>query len=175
MAGHIAVDSAVASKEQLREEIHTTLALLVGLAEPAAHENREFTVGIFRPSLHASHQAFLTRSRVAAAAGSAHRDLRIRYGMPETFLEDLGASLDRFEQALNQKHSGRAAHVGARAELEAVTAQVMLTIRQLDALNRFHFRRDAESLAAWKSARDVAWPSQEKEEPAGGEAQKPAA
>ena len=36
-----------------------------------------------------------------------------------------------------QKHNGRAAHVGARAELDAVTSEIMLIARQLDALNRF--------------------------------------
>lgn len=81
-----------------------------------------------------------------------------------------------FVQALNEKHNGRAAHVGARAELEAVTSQIMLDVRQLDALNRFFFRNDAESLAAWKSARDVAWPLPPKEEsPAGGDREQPAA
>jgi hypothetical protein len=128
-------------------------------------------VGFARPRVKLSHQAFLTRARVAAANGSAHRDLLIRYGMPETFLDELGVALDRFERALNEKHNGRAAHVGARAELEAVTSEIMLIVRQLDALNRFHFRNDAESLAAWKSARDVAWPAQ----PPLGEEKKPAA
>lgn len=65
--------------------------------------------------------------------------------------------------------------IGARAELVAVTAEVMLIVRQLDALNRFRFRKDAESLAAWKSARDVAWPAEKEETPVGGDAQKPAA
>lgn len=32
----------------------------------------------------------------------------------------------------------------------------MLIIRQVDALSRIRFRRDAESLAAWKSAREPA-------------------
>jgi hypothetical protein len=41
----------------------------------------------------------------------------------------------------------------------------------LNALNRFHFRKDAESLAGWKSARDVAWPLSQPAE----ETQKPAA
>jgi hypothetical protein len=91
--------------------------------------------------------------------------------MPETFLDELGAALDKFEQALNEKHNGRAAHVGARAELEAVTSEIMLIVRQLDALNRFRFRSDAESLAAWKSARDVAWPAA----PPAGEGEKSAA
>jgi hypothetical protein len=47
----------------------------------------------------------------------------------------------------------------------------MLIVRQLDALNRFRFRSDAESLAAWKSARDVAWPAA----PPAGEGEKSAA
>ena len=159
VAGHQAVAGAVANKLHIRLDIHKTIALLAGLAGPASREEAELTKGIARPDVNGSHQAFLTRSRVAAATGSSHKDLLIRYGMPETFLEELGSALDRFEEALNQKHNGRAAHVGARAELEAVTAEVMLIVRQLDALNRFHFRADAESLAGWKSARDVAWPS----------------
>jgi hypothetical protein len=52
-----------------------------------------------------------------------------------------------------------------------VAAEIMLIVRQLDALNRFRFRKDAESLAAWKSARDVAWPAT----PTVAEVEKPAA
>jgi hypothetical protein len=71
---------------------------------------------------------------------------------------------------LNQQHNGRAAQVGAQAELDAVTSEIMLIVRQLDALNRFRFRSDAESLAAWKSAREVAWPAPYKDvPPVGGE------
>jgi hypothetical protein len=176
VTGQQTVAGAVVNKEQLRLEIHKTIALLAGLAGPAAKEERELAVGIVRPDMNGSHQAFLTRSRVAAATGATHQELLIRYGMPEGFLDELNAALDRYEQVLNEQHAGRAAHVGARAELEAVTSEIMLIIRQLDALNRFHFRRDAESLAAWKSARDVAWPlPQGREVPPAGNAEKPAA
>jgi hypothetical protein len=171
VAGRQTVTGAVVNKEQLRLDIHKTIALLAGLAAPAAREERELAVGIIRPDVNGSHQAFLTRSRVAAASGSTHKELLTRYGKPDGFLEELNATLDRYEQSLNQQHAGRAAHVGARAELEAVTAEIMLIVRQLDALNRFRFRKNAESLAAWKSARDVAWPAP----PAVGEAEKPAA
>lgn len=171
VAGKLAVTGAVANKEQLRQEIFNTIALLKGLARPAAKEEPDLAAGILRPPLKLNHQAFLTRARVAADTGSAHQELLARYGMPENFLTELGAALDRFEKALNEKHNGRAAHVGARAELEAVTAEIMLIVRQLDALNRFRFRKDAESLAAWKSARDVAWPAT----PPVSEVEKPAA
>ncbi|HEV2084406.1 MAG TPA: hypothetical protein VGR09_04940 [Gemmatimonadales bacterium] len=171
VAGRLAVAGAVVNKEQLRQEIQETVALLAGLAGPAAREEPELAVAIARPRVQLSHQVFLTRARVAADTGSAHKELLARYGMPENFLTDLGAALDNFERALNEKHMGRAAHVGARAELEAVTSEIMLIVRQLDALNRFHFRKDAESLAAWKSARDVAWPAP----PPAGEGEKSAA
>ena len=162
---------AVVNKEELRLDIHRIIALLAGLAGPAAKEERDLAVGIIRPDVNGSHQAFLTRSRVAAAIGSTHKELLTRYGMPDAFLDELNTALDRYEQALNQQHAGRAAHVGARAELEAVTSEIMLIVRQLDALLRFRFRRNAESLAAWKSARDVAWPSA----PPVSEVEKPAA
>jgi hypothetical protein len=84
--------------------------------------------------------------------------------MPDTFPEDLGGMLDRFEATLNEKHAGRAAHVGARAELDAVTAEIMQLRRQLDALNRFGFKSNAEALGAWRSARNVAWPRNERGE-----------
>jgi hypothetical protein len=158
VTGRLTVTGAAVNTRQLRREIHDTIALLVGLARPAAQEEPDLGVRIAGSSLNLSHQAFLTRARVAAATASTHRDLLVRYGMPETFLDDLGAALDRFEQAVNERHAGRAAHVGARADLMAVGAEIMLIVGQLDALNRFRFRNDAESLAAWKSARDVAWP-----------------
>jgi hypothetical protein len=158
ISGQQTVSGAIANKEELRMEIHKTIALLAGLAKPAAKEEPELAAGILRPDVNGSHLAFLTRSRVAAATASAHQDLLVKYGMPEGFLEELDAALDHYEQALNQQHAGRATHVGATAELEAVTADLMLTIRQIDALNRFHFRQNTESLHAWKSARDVAWP-----------------
>jgi hypothetical protein len=171
VAGHQMAAGATVNKEQLRLDIRKTIALLAGLAGPAAKEERELAVGIIRPDVNGSHQAFLTRSRVAAATGSTHQELLVKYGMPEGFLDQLNATLDLYEQVLNQQHAGRAAHVGARAELEAVTSDIMLIVRQLDALNRFRFRSNAESLAAWKSARDVAWPAQ----PPVGEVEKPAA
>jgi hypothetical protein len=113
---------------------------------------------------------------VAAATAATHRDLFQRYGMPESFPDDLGRMLDEFEAALNDKHAGQAAHVGAHADLEAVTAEVMQLVRQLDALNQFRYRNDAEALGAWRSARNVPWPVGERQERAPeGEDVRPAA
>ena len=170
VAGRQAVVGAVANKDQLRRQVYTTLRLLAGVAVPAALEEPGLNAGIPRPRLHGSNQEFLTLARVAETAATAHRDVLVRHGMPDTFLESLGAMLDRFEAVLNDKHAGRSAHVGARAELDAVTAEIMAVVKLLDALNQFRFRNDAESLGAWRSARNVAWPV-----PAQGAAATPAA
>jgi hypothetical protein len=91
--------------------------------------------------------------------------------MSGTYPEDLGRMLDEFEAALNTKHAGQAAHVGAHADLEAVTAEIMQLVRQLDSLTEFRFRNDAEALAAWRSARNIPWRGVERQQrpPAGGD------
>ncbi len=49
VAGRQTVTGAVVNTEQLRIDIHKTIALLAGLAGPAAREERELAVGILRP------------------------------------------------------------------------------------------------------------------------------
>ncbi len=159
IAGQRAVRGAVATRRQLQEEIADSLALLAGLARSASHEEPDLSAGITRPDQSGSVQSFLTRGRVAAATAQAHRELLQRLGMPDTYPEDLGRQLDEYEASMNEKHSSRTSHVGATAELLAVTDEIMLIVRQLDALIRFRFRNDPEALAAFESARNVAWPT----------------
>jgi hypothetical protein len=139
---------AVATREQLEREVGDTLALLSGLIAAAAREMPELSPGIARPDRSGSRQAFLTRARVAAATATQHGELLQRYGMPADFPAQLGGLLDAFEAAINTKHAGRSTQVGARAELRAVTAEIMGLVQQVGALVRFHARGDAETLAA---------------------------
>lgn len=167
LSGRRSVSGAIAARAARRQEIADMLALLSGLVRQASREEPDLAPGIFRPDNGTSNQAFLTRGRVAATTATTHRELLQRYGMPATFPDDLNRLLDEFETALNEKHAGQSAHVGAHAELESVTAEIMHLVRQLEALNRFRFRNDAESLGAWRSARNVAWPAGERPERAG--------
>ena len=56
---------------------------------------------------------------------SAARDRFIAAGMTEKFLTDLGETLDAYDKAVEESREARIAHVGARAELEAVTEDLM--------------------------------------------------
>jgi hypothetical protein len=175
VSGRLTVSGAAVNTHELRKEIRATIRLLAGLARAAAEEEPELEVVIERPSINASHQMFLTQARVAEANATTHRDLLTRYGMPENFLEEFKRQLDEFEEVINDKHAGRAAHVGARADLHAVGSEFMRVVGRLDAINGWRFRKDAESLAAWNSARDIAWPAPPEKESADGEKQEPAA
>jgi hypothetical protein len=176
VAGRQAVSGAIAARRKLRNEIADTLALLAGLGREAAREEPDLSPAVAPQRGSTSNQAFLTGGRVAAAAATTHRELLQRYGMPETFPDDLGRMLDQFEASLNERNAGQAAHVGAHADLDAVSAELMHLVRQLDALNEFRFRNDAEALGAWRSARNVPWPNGEKQERATeGDGVRPAA
>ena len=155
-------------RTKLREEIADTLALFAGLARQAVRETPELKAVAVPPGHSTSNQTFLTRGRVAVATATTHRELLGRYGMPESFPGELDAILDQFEAALNQKHAGQAAHIGAHAELKAVTTEIMDLVRHFDTLHRYQYRNDAEALGAWRSARNVAWPL-------GGKDERPAA
>lgn len=64
--------------------------------------------------------------------------------------------LDQFDAAVEQGLAGRQAHVGAGAELHAVANEIVQIVRVMDGLNRYRFGQDAEALAAWESASNVA-------------------
>jgi hypothetical protein len=159
ISGQRAVSGAVATRRQLQEEIKDSLALIAGLARSARPEQPDLATALSGPDRSTSTQSFLTRGRVAAAAVVANRDMFVRLGMPDTFPDELTAQLDAYEASMNDKHASRTSHVGATAELRAVTDEIMGIVQQLDALIRFRFRDDAEALAAFESARNVAWPS----------------
>lgn len=173
IAGRRAVTGAIAARGALQAMIADLLALLARLARQAAREEPELSAGITRPDQSASKQSFLVRGRVAASTAAKHKDVLLRYGMPDTLPDDLGRMLDEFETALNEKHAGQSAHIGAHADLDAVTEELMQLVRQLDALNRFRFRDDPEALGAWRSARNVPWRTARKER--GGGDVRPAA
>jgi hypothetical protein len=158
VTGEDTVHQSVATKAELRAAIVANLRLLRGIAKAAEGEVPEVEERFKAPRGKINDRALITLAGVRLANATADRDLLIRYGMSETFLEEFAAVNSQFERAMNSKNSGRSAHVGAHADLEEVTAQIMQTVHQLDVLNRHRFRKNAELRAAWKSARDVAWP-----------------
>ena len=88
----------------------------------------------------------------------AHRDLFLASGMSPESLEELNRQLAAYQEEVGEANAGRRAHTGARAELRAVTRQLMRLLKQLDGIVVYRFRDRADLLGSWKSARNVAWP-----------------
>jgi hypothetical protein len=154
-----------------RTILESPLKDIVRIARAAA-DQAELSRLLRLPHPRANRQTFLTAARVIAADAAAHKDLFVTNGLPESFVEELTAALDAYELAMTQVHNGTIAHVGARKDLRAVTAEVLAVVNQLDGMNRFRFKADPEMLGGWESATNIAWPDRapvvDKQPPASG-------
>jgi hypothetical protein len=158
-AGHLSVRATVLYKTERRRILRDGLRLLAGVADAAASEAAGATAPLTMPHDTTNHRAFLTAAKVALTQATSQRELFLKYGMAPDFLGEFSTTLNQYEEAINQKSAAQTAHVGARADLDQVAGEIMHTVEQLDVLNRHRFRNDHELLAAWKSARNVAWPT----------------
>lgn len=162
--GQIVVKASVLTKSGLRAAVRDGLILVAGLADAAAAEQPDLAVRIRIPAERLNRLEFITKSRVAVQLATEVEPLLKQYGLPDTLLAEISAAIDRIELTEGAKEVGRNAQVGASADLDKVTAEVMRLLRQLDRLNRHRFKDDAELLAAWVRARNIPLPNREKPE-----------
>jgi hypothetical protein len=155
-AGRIAEMSAAGRRDELRRTMHNQLLRhLVRAGELAAKEDPELA-GKFRLRMpNATNKSFLVSTRAMLVDGVAKKDLLVRMGLSETMLGELGTAVGQFEVATESGHAGRRSHVGARADLEAVTNEILELVELLNTFNGYRFRSDPELAAAWESARTV--------------------
>lgn len=158
--------AAVERKKELRESIANGMAALVGLSRVAVRSDPGNMVALRSLRGRTNESGFLTTARVAVAEAGARKEIFLNLGMPETLLDTMAAELDEYEAVLVRQRNAHATQVGASAQLTAVTGEIMATLRHLDSLHRLRFKDAPDLQAAWKSARNVAYPLPE---PAGGE------
>ena len=174
LEGILQVRAATAQKRELRRTMRRTqLAHIVRVAEAAASELPELAQKFVARPEGTPYVVFRTAARSLVAEAQTQKELLVRHGLTDTVLDSLVQSLDEFDQAIEQGSEGRRSHVGASAELEAVTDEIALIVRVMDGLNGFRFVNDAESLAGWKSASNTfpapSSPSKPTVPPASGE------
>lgn len=157
--GEASRSALVASKDELRATIRDGhVAHLIRIARGSLPQDPEMRKR-FRPIGHsASWQQFVAAVRAMLAEAASRKELFITEGMPETFVEDLEKLLDQYVQAINEKDLAKARRIGAVADLKSVTKEIVQLIRRLDAINRKRWQDAPELLAAWVSARDIAYP-----------------
>ena len=107
------------------------------------------------PSSNATHQALLTMSRAILEKATAQKELLVKLGMSEQVLDELTTALGQYEDTIQATSAGRREHVGARADLKVVAADISKQLRLLDKVVRYRFGDNAELMGAWESARNA--------------------
>ncbi len=167
--GVAVVRSATKQRQEIRRALQPKiLEYLSVVGAVAATQNAELAEQFLMPPPNATHQALLTMSRAILDKATAQKELLVSLGMSEHVLEELATALGEYEQTLEATHAGRREHVGARADLNAVAADISKQLRLLDKVVRYRFGDNAELMGAWESARNVAGPFKSKNEPQSG-------
>ena len=145
------VRAATAKKRELRKTMRRTQLMHLARVARASREIPELAQKFALAPEATPYLAFRTVARGIVAEAQTHKELLVKHGLADTVLDSLVQTLNQFDQAIEQGTDGRRAHVGARAELDAVTDEVVQIVKVMDALNRFRFADDAEVLAEWGS------------------------
>jgi hypothetical protein len=67
----------------------------------------------------------------------------------------VGRKVLDFEAASEAARTARRDHIGARADLEVITTELVEQVKVLDGITRYRFGNDPEVMAEWKAARQV--------------------
>jgi len=164
-AGRVATRAASMQRAELRHVLQSKLLIyLAAVGAVAAKGNTELAPQFQLRTNHASNQEFLTAARGMLQQATAQKDLLVSRGMSPQLVDDLTATLAKFEQTLEATRAGRRDHVGASADLKSVLTEIGEQVR-LDGLVRYRFGDNAELMGAWASVRDVLGPFRSKSEP----------
>lgn len=154
VAGRNTAQQGTTSKAAARDELRRDLEAISRTARSMAFD----TPGLedkFRLPRVLKDQELLSTARAFTVEAQPLAAEFARRGLPADFLADLASDIESFEQAINQKTDGRAAHVAATAAIDDLIEDGVKHLRQLDAVVRNIFADDPAALAAWVSASHV--------------------
>lgn len=144
------VTGKAAARDELRRDLEAVsrTARIMAFDTPGLEDQ-------FRLPRGPKDQDLLNTARAFAVAAQPLAAEFTRRGLPANFLADLASEIEVFEQAVNRKTEGRAAHVAATAAIDDLIEDGMKHLRQLDTVVRNIFADDPATLAAWTSASHV--------------------
>jgi hypothetical protein len=165
--GILEVRRATARKRTMREEItQIHLSHIISAAELATAEEPELAAKFRVPGRAKNYAAFRTAAWGVLTEAENRKELLTKHGLSEAMLEALRTSLDEFDLVTEKGAQGRAMHVGASAELENISGEILRVVNVMDSRNRFRLAQDGELLSAWENTSSVlAAPHRESETP----------
>jgi hypothetical protein len=160
--GRVDEKVAHATRAGLRTTIERLLSHLVRVAATAAKSRPELKEKFKLFERRSPNRVLLGAAESLFAAATIEKEILLATGLGVTFLDQLSQAINAYDAATGAAHSGKIYHIGARADLIAVMSDCVALVSILDGFNRARFAGDAEKLAAWKSAKNVAGPFRSK-------------
>ncbi|HEX8370639.1 MAG TPA: hypothetical protein VF604_18990 [Pyrinomonadaceae bacterium] len=145
---------AMEIKGDARDRLYVMLRDISDLATALAYEINGLEEK-FRLPRNKSDQNLIAAGRAFAADAAAFEDEFIGYGLSATFIADLIAATDAFEQSLIPANVSGQEKTGKTAAAAPLVDAGMIIVRRLTPVVRKKYRNDAANLAAWEFARHV--------------------
>lgn len=149
-----AYSQAIDIKGDARDVLYIMLRDIADLAEALAYEINGLEAK-FRMPFNRSDQNLIAAGRAFAADAVAFKAEFIAYGLKPTFIDDLTAATDAFEQSLTPANIAGQEKTGKTAAAAPLVNAGMIIVRRLTPVVRKKYRNDAAKLAAWEFARHV--------------------
>ncbi|MEQ1759592.1 MAG: hypothetical protein ABL986_14840 [Vicinamibacterales bacterium] len=144
-------------KNTAREDVLTHLDTISRCARIIANDvpgfDDKYKVGRLR-----SNQAILTAGKTFAREAALSSGVFIKYGLRETFLEQLNASIEACDVAVRAWQVARDGHTSARANIDAALDEGMALIKRLDIIVTNRVGDDSGAIAVWERDRKVELP-----------------
>jgi len=154
--GSVAARGANAQRGELRRTLHARLVHYVVAVGSIATKGQADVAEHFKlPRTNGSAKAFVTAVRTMLTVGEGQKDLLVKAGLAPTALEELTKMVDDFEAMSETARTARRDHIGARVDLEVITAELKEQVRLLDGITRYRFGGDAEMMAEWNAAKQM--------------------
>lgn len=154
--GLVAARAARAHRQELRRVLHfQLLRYLVAVGQVAASDRAELAERFKLPDSNAASTTFLTSVKALIATAKEQKELLVEQGMKAELLDAMDRQVAELEAALESVRTGRRDHIGARAELEVITGEILKQIKVLDGITRYRFGMSPELMAEWKAVRRV--------------------
>jgi hypothetical protein len=145
------------TKTLAREALRNRLEAMALTARAIARDTPGFA-DKFRLPKPRTDQELVTAGRLFARDAEVFKERFLAHAMPQTFIADLIALVDTFEQAIHEREAGKGGQSAARASITAALASSTAAVDKLDAMVTNHLRDDPATTALWWSARRVGHP-----------------
>jgi hypothetical protein len=156
VSGILSRHASIVNRQQIRRRLRNDLLRhLVTVAQDASAGKPGLGNQFEIPGSNLSNARFHAASKAMLELGVAEKEVLVKHGLSDKLLDDLATAVAEYEGSITVTNTSREDHIGARAELEQVSDEVVQLVQMMDGINRYRFRGDPHLLVAWEAAKHV--------------------